>query len=545
VALLCAAPLWVGLITASFGQDAGRLPPPSGSRIDPMSPAAVDGAVRLDNAMQEEPLPGAATPGENLAGQFNPDAMELRTSGDAANYGKPVIRKPGQKPPKKLPYPTLPTLTPYRTSAEARRAAKQDIAVSPSDPNYIAPAPSTASLPQPPAKARPKVEDEPYAPVGVDLGLLRVKPYVESDIGFNDNPNQASHGSSELRGSAFAREEIGLATASDWNNHSFTGDLRLGYNDYFRTHEADAPDGQGKFLARIDVARDFKINIDGKFGLTTQTSSSPNINNNGLPTVLASRPIVAVFGAGLGVSKTFNRLELTLRGSAERDYWQDARFADGSIQALSRDSYNDYGLTARAAYELTPGVKPYVETTVDSRVHDFVIDSSGYDRNSDGVSGRGGSTFELTRLLTGDIAAGYADRHYADARLADLRGPTFDSSLVWTATALTKVTLRGSTTLDEATIARSPGAVTRITSLELAHALMRNVTLTATGSVQTSRYENVGLSQTTYIAGLTAEYNLTRSIVLKGSFTRQRMASNQPGTDYTADVFMLGLRFQR
>jgi hypothetical protein len=44
---------------------------------------------------------------------------------------------------------------------------------------------------------------------------------------------------------------------------------------------------------------------------------------------------------------------------------------------------------------------------------------------------------------------------------------------------------------------------------------------------------------------LTAEYNLTRSIVLKGSFTRQRMASNQPGTDYTADVFMLGLRFQR
>lgn len=532
------------MAATAFAQEAAPLPPPVGSRVDPTAPASVKGAVQLDNSFQETKPEGQPDlPGDDLGGRFSPDAVELRIPSAAANYGKPVIKKPGRKPPKKLPYPALQPLAPYPTSAEARRVRKQDRAALPSDPDYIAPAPTTAGLAPLPVKPRPKIEDEPFAPVGIDAGLLRVKPYVESDIGFSDNPNLAAGRS--IRGSVFAREELGMSADSDWSNHAFTGDLRLGYNDYFNAHQADAPDGQGKFLARIDVARDLKINVDGKFSLTTQTSSSPNLNNNGQSTALSTRPIIVVFGGGLGVTKTFNRLELTLRGSVERDYWQDARFADGSIQPLSRDSYNDYGLTGRAAYELTPGVKPFVEATVDTRSHDSLIGSSGYMRDSDGVLARAGTTFELTRLLTGDIDAGYGERKYQDSRLSQLRGALFDSSLVWAVTPLTKVTLRGATSLDETTLAGSPGAVTRVGSLEVSHALLRSLTLTATGSIQDSRYQAVNIDQTLYQTGLQAEYHLSRSIVLKGSFTHQRMLSNQAGTDYTANVVMVGLRLQR
>lgn len=542
-ALLCAAPLWVGMIGFAQAQQAG-LPPPPGSRLDPSAPPAIGAAVELDRPSREM-MGQPALPGDDLAGRYDADAMELRTTSGAANYGKPVIRKPGQKPPKKLPFPGLPTLTPYPTSAEARRAAKQDRALPPSDPGYVAPSPDTAVLPPPQAKTRPKVEDEPFAPVGVNLGLLRVKPYVETDIGFDDNPNMAAKGSPQLRGTAFTREEIGFSAASDWTNHSFTGDLRLGYDDYFSAHQADAPDGQGKFLARIDVARDLKINVDGKFSLTTQLPTSPNLNNNGLPVTLKARPIIAVGGGGLGFTKTFNRLELTLRGSVERDEWGDAHFADGSTQALSKESYNDYGLTGRAAYELTPGIKPYVEATVDRRDHNSQIDLYGYERDSNGVQAKLGSTFELTRLLTGEISGGYAERKYQDARLAELRGPTFNSSLVWAVTPLTKVTLRGSTSLDETTVVGSPGSLTHIGGIEVAHALMRNVTLTATGSIQNMQYQDVGINQTLYLEGLQAEYDLTRDIVIKGTFTHQRMIANQAGSGFTANVIMLGVKFQR
>ena len=38
---------------------------------------------------------------------------------------------------------------------------------------------------------------------------------------------------------------------------------------------------------------------------------------------------------------------------------------------------------------------------------------------------------------------------------------------------------------------------------------------------------------------------LARSIVVRGSFTHERLKSSAPGSDYTANVFLLGLRLQR
>jgi hypothetical protein len=501
----------------------------------------------LDALAQETPLrPALADAG--LAGEFSQDLpattqdLPAAPESGAANYGKPKPPTQGGKKPKKPQNLALPPLAPYPTSAQARRAGRPG---APADSR--APSP-TIAMPAPlPQRPKPRREDDPFAPVGVDAGLLRLKLYEETDLGANSNPNVAPQGSPQLRGSGFLRQEIGANGQSDWSSHAFAGDLRLGYNDFFTAHSADAPDGAGKFTTRIDVARDTKINLDGNFDLTTQLPTSPNLYNGGAPIVLNSRPIIADYGGGIGATQDFNRLALTLRGGAERTWWQNAHFSDGSTQELSRDSYDDYALSARAAYEWTPGIKPFVQGVFDRRLHDSLYDLSGYERDSVGAAFSAGSTFELTRLLTGALAAGYADRHYQDPRLANLRGPVFDASLVWTATALTKVTLRGATTLDETTVPGVSGAITRQGGIEVSHALLRNLTLTATGSWQNATYPgaNPGIDQTLFQAGLRAEYSLTRSIVLKGAFTSQRMISSTPGTDYTANIFLVGLRLQQ
>lgn len=518
----------------------------------PLRPTAGAADVPSDSPFDEPGAaaspPGGASPSDDLSSDSS--SLPPAPVSGAANYGKPVISVPGRTNPKKTPAHPLPPLVPYPTSAEARRdariLAKSGEPVDPDNPiPPPTPSPSTA-MPQPIQQhARPRVDDDPFAPVGIDAGLLRVKPYAETDFGYNDNPNQASRGSPLLRGSSFVHNEAGVSGQSDWSNNSFVGDMRLGYDDYFTDHSADAPVGSGKFIARIDVTRDTKINIDGKFDISSQNPTSPNLAVVSPSTTLKSRPIIADGGLGLGATQDFNRLELTLRGGFDRVYWQNAQFSDGSTQQLSAESYNAYGLTARAAYELTPGLKPFVEGTVDQRKHDSLVDISGYLRNSTGDALRAGSTLEMTGFLTGDVSAGYADRHYQDKRLPDLRGPTFDSSLVWTATPLTKVTLRGSTTMDETTIAGSPGALTRQGSIEISHALMRNLNLTANGSVSRSDFAYSGISQTLMQTELQAAYNLTRTIVIKGTFTHQRMLSNTPGFDYTANIIMVGLRIQQ
>ena len=308
--------------------------------------------------------------GAASGGAFYPQPSGLSPEAAAANYGKPRPFRPKPKSNRKTPDHPLPDLVPYPTSGDARRVRPPGLRGDSIDPALLAPPPTTA-MPAPiPAHPKPKPDPDPFAPPGLDAGPLRAHAYSETDFGYNSNPFQAATGTTLLRGSSFVREEVGLSAVSDWSNHSFIGDMRLGYNDFFNLPGANAPDGDGKFLARIDAARDTKINIDGNYTLSTQYQTSPNLHNHGGSTTLASQPLVAAYGGGLGVSQDFNRVELTLRGSVERNYWEDAHFADGATQNLSRDSYDDYGLTLKASYALTPDVQPFILGGVDQRIHD-------------------------------------------------------------------------------------------------------------------------------------------------------------------------------
>ena len=67
-------------------------------------------------------------------------------------------------------------------------------------------------------------------------------------------------------------------------------------------------------------------------------------------------------------------------------------------------------------------MKPFVEVEGDTRVHDLQFDRSGYQRDSSGGYAKAGTSFEFTRLLTGELSIGYAARNYVDPRLNRLAG---------------------------------------------------------------------------------------------------------------------------
>ena len=530
--------LTLGVLTLAvpaLAQDAGL----RASNEDGLNGAAPP----MTSADGAPPAPDEA-PTTRLSDAIDPASTALSPEAAAANYGKPRPFKPKPKSNRKSQAHPLPDLAPYPTSAQARRARRLGLRGEVTDPALLVPSPTTALPATIPARPKPKLDPDPFAPPGLDAGPLRAHAYSETDFGYNSNPMQISPGTNALRGSSFVREEVGLSAVSDWSNHSFVGDMRLGYDDFFQLPAANAPDGAGKFLARIDVARDTKFNIDGDYALSTQFQTSPNLYNNGASTLLASRPIIATYGGGLGLSQDFNRLELTLRGFFERTYWADAHFANGATQYLSQDSYDDYGATLKAAYALTPEVQPFVTGGVDQRMHDSIVSTDGYERNSDGASIVAGSTFLFSHLLTGSASAGYEDRHYQDPRLADLRGPIYDISLIWTPTPLTRVTLRGQGSMDEAILYNASGVLNRSLTLEVAHALRRDLTVTATGGVVYSTYPGNPLVQTYYTAGLKAEYHLSRHIVATAAYALQKMVANQAGADFTANIMTVGLKLQ-
>jgi hypothetical protein len=97
--------------------------------------------------------------------------------------------------------------------------------------------------------------------------------------------------------------------------------------------------------------------------------------------------------------------------------------------------------------------------------------------------------------------------------------------------------------MEETTIPFSSGALTQRASLEVQHDLRRNLSLTGLIGFQETDYKGVALTEDTITAGVRAEYKLTRSVALRATFTHERLKSTAPGSDYSANTFLLGLRF--
>lgn len=406
---------------------------------------------------------------------------------------------------------------------------------------FRAPRPVVAALPptpEPPApRRRAVVEEDPYAALGLRLGNVTLKPSITSSVGYDSNPQRVS--GPTRKSSSFVREEGELAVQSDWNVHELKGTLRGGYSRFFRDPDASRPDAAGTLDLRLDASRDTRILLESRLNVDTQRPGSPDLNAS-----VTGRPLVYQYGGSAGVTHDINRLRLTLRGSVDRSDYEDADLSTGARLGQRDRNQTQYGVRARVGYELTPGVRPFVQGEIDTRQYDESADSSGFKRSSRGVTGRVGSTIELSRQFTGEASVGYQDRDYDDTRLKNLRGLVGDASVIWQPTPLTTVTLRGASELGETTIAGSSGTTARRATLEVAHALRRNLIVTGFGSFGRTEYDGQGLREDFSTLGARVEYRLTRTVAVRASFTHERLNSTAQGSDYTANVAQVGLKVQ-
>ena len=104
--------------------------------------------------------------------------------------------------------------------------------------------------------------------------------------------------------------------------------------------------------------------------------------------------------------------------------------------------------------------------------------------------------------------------------------------------------LTATTRADESRVAGVSGVFTREMTLQVDHAFRR--WLIATGKLTHGNDDYIGSDRddrTSASAAIT--YKLTREIHLKSEVRRDWLRSSQPGSDYTADVILFGLRLQR
>lgn len=514
----------------------------------------------------------------------NPPTFQKLSRPEQAQLGAPTTFTPPQRPPsaagntgfdstnsRKAKAKAKPKARPS-TDEQATAAKTPPAVISPYQKPFATPgskafasAPGEPPLPElgpirkKPTKRKAHVEpDDPYAALGIHSGGMTYFPAIELIGGYDTNPARTSGG----KGASLYSVAPELRAQSNWSVHELKAELRGSYTGYSpdTTPTLSRPNFNGKVDGRVDVTRDTRVDLGTRLLVATDNPGSPNLEAG-----LAKLPVFTRFGGNAGLGHKFNRLDVSIKADAERTVYQNSTLTDGASASNEDRNYNQFGGTLRGGYELSPGLTPFVEVGADTRRHDLNADLNGYRRNSNGLTGKVGSTFELSRLLVGEVAVGYTRRTYEDPRLNNLSGLIGNASLVWTVNALTSVKLSAASTVGESTIAGVSGVLYRDVGLQVDHSFRRWLIGSAKIGFGLDTYKGADVitgfdpicgcvvtspgggdrQDKRYSAGLGLTYKLSRTVQVKGEFRQDWLRSNVTGNDYQASIFMLGVRLQQ
>ncbi len=436
---------------------------------------------------------------------------------------------PGQPKPKPAPGPGNPA--PAASSGLPISNGRIRLSIPPSETANKPPIPPAmaGSVVGQPLRKRLKADDDPFGAVGDYAGSFLIKSAVELSGGYDTNPGRTN----VPRGSPFYVVAPEFLAVSDWDRHALVADLRGSFTGYGNTFppidgtvssaptNLDRPDFTGHVDGRLDVSRDTRLTGQARLRVATDNPGSPNIQAG-----LAKYPIYSTLGGTFGIDQSFNRLDLAAGGTIDRTVYTDSKLTDGEVTTNDDRNFNQYGGVGRISYELLPGVKPFAEFEGDSRIHDVRFDRSDYQRDSSGGYAKAGTSFEFSRLLTGDIAVGYALRDYVDPRLNRLQGLLVSSSLTWTATPLTTAKFYSNTSIDETIVPGVSGVLTHTYTFEVDHDFRRWLTAIGKFTYGTYDYQGDGRSDKTYSLEGDVIYKMTRNFWLKGTLRRDILDSN-------------------
>lgn len=283
-----------------------------------------------------------------------------------------------------------------------------------------------------------------------------------------------------------------------------------------------------------------------RFGLGTlmRTFAGANFRRNGIQGQGISdfgttgQPLTLTsFGGNLGVERDMGPVTATIEGK-----YRSTSFGGGIVIGgdLFESGFRDYEtLTGRArlSYSVSPAQRIYAEVVYSDRSFDEPTAESNLpaslllDRSSDDVSLLLGFTRQLTNVLQLDVNAGYIDHSFDNDTFSNSSGHTFNGSLNWDPTRLTRVQLRGTRSIDSAYDPLFDGFLRTEGSLRVSHELRRNFILD--GNVRYASINVLGGREngSQFATHASAKYLLSKnwSLKLRGEYFEQE-STFFPGT---------------
>ncbi|WP_179295805.1 outer membrane beta-barrel protein [Mesorhizobium sp. WSM4312] len=381
-----------------------------------------------------------------------------------------------------------------------------------------------------------KAEEDPFQPTGVKWGSFVIRPSIEQGMTATTNGDSSSAGTSAL----LSETALRFTAVSDWRENAATID---GYGLFretvsgYRVHDA-----QGRIEGQLNIDLDNELRAIAKLGYEAvpETASSPNAIAG-----VSTQPLRQTIDGSLGVEKAVGKMQYTLTGAVSHDFYGDAELSDGTTLSQKDQDNTLYTATLRTGYEISPVLTPFSEIEVGRRAYDQRIDNEGFERSSTRLGARAGLQLDMGEKLFGEFSAGWLREAIDDKSLEAISGATVNADLKWSPERGTTIGLTGKTTVETTTTAGESGDILYSGRLTAERQIRANLTANAALGLDWRDY--VGIEGHDRI--LSAETGLTwwlnRYAGLTGRVRTEKLTSNLPGRDYTANSIYLGLKVQR
>jgi hypothetical protein len=366
-----------------------------------------------------------------------------------------------------------------------------------------------------------------YTP-GIRMGSFIVQPLADAAVVYDDN---ILADNADRRSDTVTRANASVDIVSDWSRHALEFYAGGGGSLYASNDDENQGYANVGFAGLLDIHRGFWIRGFGSYNI------SPESRGFGESTAGFDKPIMTQTVQGnLIAHREFNRLWLELGGGVQRMVYDDAQLAGVTVDQSFRDGQIYNGL-ARIGYQFSPRTSVFVESS--TSIRNFTDDRFEGDQYSASL----GFRYELTRLVSGELAVGYM-RFDSSGGLSDSDTWSYRGHLAWDPTPLTSLSFVGSRDLGTPTVlGGASNTVDSSLGLRADYALRRDVTLTA--GIGYGWLEFIDINRTdTYLKLTTgAEYEFRPSLSLWANYAFSQSEADAIGaTDYDKNMVMLGLR---
>jgi hypothetical protein len=392
------------------------------------------------------------------------------------------------------------------------------------------------------------VSDRPH-PEYDEVGYRYASYIIKPTISFSETLDSNILGSSSFeRSDFFTTVKPTLSIDSDWRTNAVSFYAEGDIARYARYTSENVDNFLIRGDGRLDIEREQTLTLDATYQVGHESRYSPEsqaaVSLAGGGTYALHPTQFALSTVQLTYVYSPSRLGFEIAASINNYAFTNEQTLNGGLAINGDRNRNEFLVTPRASYELTPGYQVFVEGWGNRREYDSTFDATPghFKRSSTGYAIAAGGQVKLGDVVTGELYVGYQNQMYDDERLASNAGVYLGGSVLWNVTPLTSLKFAVTRSVQETILPGSSGFWDTEINVTAEHELLRNIVLTAEAGYSINQYQGISRDDTTVSGALGARWKFTQVYSVGVSGEIQHRSSDLSVNGFTRALIAVDVR---